>query len=305
MTNLTRKINKFFLGICYIAVLSFFSVLTAAEYNTDDAQRFSLLIQTDKHLSAEDLQQQYLDKQTQGLLILKGRYKNAETILSAFSENPDAYHKATELCLPIAKSIDSQVKNIMGKVAKFLGQSDIPSVSIVFGANNTGGTANATGIVLALEVICQQVNTSQEAQELILDYVAHEIVHVYQYRMSTRTDFNFTLLELSLIEGIADLVAELATEKKSMLELARATYGQKNETRLWSEFQPMMHEYTLYPWIYGTPTDGRPADLGYWIGKQIAAAYLSNQEDKHQALMSLLALSDAKKLLVDSRFLEE
>lgn len=301
MKSVDKRLSKLISGVCFTALLSI-SNLAATEYHIGDAQRFSELIKTTKTLTADDIQQQYLSVESDGLSILSHRFKDADSILTAVNKHPEVYQKAVELCLPVATNIRSEAMNTMHKVAKFLKQSEVPSVNIVFGANNTGGTANAQGMALALEVICQQVSTAEEASRVMLDYIAHEIVHVYQYRMSTRTDLNFTLLELSLIEGIADLVAELATEQKSALELVRTEYGEHHEASLWAEFMPVMHQHKLYPWMYSTPADGRPSDLGYWIGKQIATAYLDNQKDKLKALKSLIILKDANEILAESRY---
>lgn len=45
------------------------------------------------------------------------------------------------------------------------------------------------------------------------NYLAHELVHVTQYRLTKRTDFRFNLLEMALLEGSADYVATLLLEE--------------------------------------------------------------------------------------------
>ena len=40
--------------------------------------------------------------------------------------------------------------------------------------------------------------------------------------------------------------------------------------------------------MYGRPTDGKPNDLGYFIGYRIAQAYYEKARDKRQALREII-----------------
>lgn len=56
-------------------------------------------------------------------------------------------------------------------------------------------------------------------------------------------------------------------------------------------------------WMYRqTTTDGKPADMAYWIGKRIAEAYYHNAEDKSLALRELVGFSNANEILSKSRY---
>lgn len=81
--------------------------------------------------------------------------------------------------------------------------------------------------------------------------------------LGIRNDFNFTLLELSLIEGIADLIASEVLTDKYILETKRAKYGESHEAELWEEFQPTMFSHNHASWIYSAQKENRPLDLGY------------------------------------------
>jgi uncharacterized protein YjaZ len=78
---------------------------------------------------------------------------------------------------------------------------------------------------------------------------------------------------LSLIEGVADLVASEILGDNYMLGIEREKYGTQNEMLLWQEFKPYMHGMNYVPWMYSKPIGERPIDMGYWVGKRIAKAY--------------------------------
>ena len=65
-----------------------------------------------------------------------------------------------------------------------------------------------------------------------------------------------------------------------------------------------MDDRSFYPWMYGTPRDGRPNDLGYFIGYRIAQAYYNRMTDKAQAIRDIITGNggDVKTLLARSGY---
>jgi uncharacterized protein YjaZ len=62
----------------------------------------------------------------------------------------------------------------------------------------------------------------------------------------------------------------------------------QHEAELWAEFSKHFDDTNYFPWMYGRPTDGRPNDLGYFIGYRIAQAYYEKARDKRQALREII-----------------
>ena len=56
--------------------------------------------------------------------------------------------------------------------------------------------------------------------------------------------------------------------------------------------------------MYGAPKDGRPNDLGYFIGYRIAQAYYQRASDKSQAVRDIIAAcrGDARDFLARSGY---
>jgi uncharacterized protein YjaZ len=61
-----------------------------------------------------------------------------------------------------------------------------------------------------------------------------------------------------------------------------------HEAELWAEFSKHFDDTNFFPWMYGKPPDGKPNDLGYFIGYRIAQAYYEQAADKKQAIRDII-----------------
>jgi uncharacterized protein YjaZ len=103
--------------------------------------------------------------------------------------------------------------------------------------------------------------------------VVHELAHALQ-RRAYREVTDPTLLSLSVYEGVADLLAFLATGERP--HGPAFEYGLAHEAALWAEFRRVMARTGGRGWLYeGDRTRGRPADLGYFVGFRIAQTALA------------------------------
>ena len=301
------------IGFVMLYVASF---VLASSYILEDAENFSHTFNMNEKMRKSDIEQNYLNIGTQGIDIFTPyRIKNADNLVDKINNNKAAYNKAINLCLPAARKISEQANNMLNKVQTLLDEKESAPVYILFGANNSGGTATKDGIVLGLEVLCRFAENEEDAKEIILSFIAHEVVHVYQSRIrlslqnnsgdsseSSEESEKTTLLKQSLLEGVADYVAFLALGKIVTSEIKRHEYGVKNEAKTWSEFKIGMHNSELGDWIYNQSKASKPNDMGYWVGKRIAQAYYDNSEDKTKALRELLLLQDPVAILEKSGY---
>lgn len=280
-----------------------FSPASANDYVLDDAERFAKLFNNTSELDEEQIKNEYLNLGTKGLEIFTPhRIQNDKNILRAISENPGAYKKGIDVCLPAARSISSDVKQVLSDVKTLLEQENSAPTYILFGADNSGGTASEEGLSLGLEVLCRFAETEEEAKEVILSFVAHEIVHVYQSRLPENKAQKLTLLRQALTEGFADFITNSVLGRITQSEVKRHSFGVKNEGVIWAEFKAVMNGGDVKPWMYGAGAEGRPSDLGYWIGKKIAQAYYEKADDKNRALQDLLHLKDPQSILLISEY---
>jgi hypothetical protein len=174
-------------------------------------------------------------------------------------------------------------------------------VIAVFGAGTTGGLVHDNQVLIALEVQCRFADSPESAEQVLESAIRHEAVHVHQLRRQTASAKN-SLLRQALMEGLADWVSMRQLGSIPPQARERSAYGSAHEARLWQEFSTDMNGLALGPWMYGPGRPGEPADLGYWIGSQIVAAYMAQAGDEGPALETLLQLDSPGEILRQSGY---
>jgi uncharacterized protein YjaZ len=133
-------------------------------------------------------------------------------------------------------------------------------------------------------------------EDRFVHVIAHEYAHVQQ--VSTNTDEkHFTVLQRSLLEGVAELVAELTSGKTSYSHFGPLTQGREKEIE--TAFVADQDKTDLSQWLDNS-TLQQPGDLGYWVGYRIAKSYYQHAADKKQAFRDILQMTDEKAFLAQS-----
>lgn len=272
----------------------------------EDAERFSALLGNGAP-DAAVLQRGYLDPGSVGVAIFTPhRIQNADNLAANVAANLARYRHAVTVCLPAARQIGPRATAVLQRTAALLGEEGNPAPAyFLFGANNSGGTADERGLAIGLEVVCDGKSSAEEAAQVFEEFLAHEVVHVYQARARANAgEISFDLLYAALNEGAADFVMELSVDRATGSNRARHVYGLAHEQELWraflGDYKP--GQWTQNSWFYGPGAEGRPADMGYWIGQRIAAAYYEQAPDKALALRELVELRDPAAILARSGY---
>lgn len=271
----------------------------------EDAERFAALFAEGRVPSAPLLKTEYLDRGTPGVAIFTpNRIQNAENLAKAVSGNTAGYRRAISVCLPAARQMQHEASAIIARIGAMLGEREAATAYVVFGAGNSGGTAGAEGLVLGLEVICSLADSAPAVTQVLRDFIAHEMAHVYQSRAGLKENAD-DLLHQSMVEGFADFVMEKALEGAARTGAERQAYGLANESALWREFKSDVdsrRSKTEWLYVQRMSIPGRPADMGYWIGKRICEAYYAKAGDKRAAMRTLLELRDPEAILAESGY---
>lgn len=294
----------------YYHLLTFITFLIVShsansqQFFIEDAERFAEIFKSNPDsISPAQLQRGYLDPATKGVKIFTPkRIRSAENLAKWVNARRKSYQKAIEIALPAAKELSLEIEPTFQAIQELLKQKKGADVYIVFGALNSGGTANGRGLVIGLEVMTRFVSTKEEARELIESFVAHELVHVYQSRAAPFSSLKKKLLAQAIREGFCDFIENMVLKKISASEQDRHVYGLAHEKELWQEFKQVMDGKVYPPWMLDQGTDGRPADLGYWIGKRICEAYYAKADDKEAAIQELLMMKNPIKILEKSGY---
>jgi hypothetical protein len=259
-----------------------------AQFVTEDVDRFwEAFAKLDN--SKENPFKEYIEKGTPGLKgFIKYRIESPKALLKMVKSRKDAYLARKDV-LRNLEGTKKRVQAAYTAMKYWYADAVFPPVYIVVGRFNSGGTVSEDGIILGAEMM--------ENLDGLPGLVAHELIH-YQQKIENRGN----LLTNAIVEGSADFIGELISGDH--INQNAFHYGETNLEELCKEFVLLMDQDDNQDWLYGTSgKDGRPNDLGYWMGYKITAAYFEKQADKKQAIHDILHLKDAKTFLKESGFL--
>lgn len=294
----------------------------SARVHTEDAERFARLFNAGT-LSPEAIQAGYLDGAGRGVEIFTPhRIQNAQNMARAVTEAKADYAHAIATCLPLVRGLDAELRAIYLAYRGLLPARPLPSVHVVFGAGNSGGTAAPDAQVLGLEVMCRAGTTPEAFRQAMRRIFAHETVHAWQTEPpSGETD---GLLRAAISEGVPDLLASLVTglspdEARDRFAASRerdirarfladrdliiAADGSKDPERRRVARRAFGRWFANAGMKVADVPEGWPGELGYWVGMRIAAGYYARTADKRAALDTLIDARDPQAILRESGYL--
>lgn len=288
-----------------------------------DAQRFAdLWRRAGGKPTADQIQSGYLAGAGRGVEIFTpGRIVDAANMARKIAANPALYDQAVRKCLPWVPASTADLRSIYLAIRGLFPDRPLPRIYIVVGGGNSGGTAGEGAQVLGLEVLCREAPTATQFRDLLREFFAHETVHTFQRQPARGETVAEPLLRQMLVEGGADYVASLVTGAVPKPE--RDAFGRAHEAQIWAQFvkdRPVANrsftlgkgfsgdgETAFNRWFYsdmGLPPGWKP-DMGYWLGMQIAKAYVERSSDPHEAIRRLMALDDPAAILERSGYAEK
>jgi Predicted Zn-dependent protease (DUF2268) len=221
-------------------------------------------------------QRDYLEKASVGVRdFIPGRIQSAEDLAEYVQNHRAVYDSVRAANLDVA-SADAAIRTAFRKLKALYPPAVFPDVYFVIGRFNSGGTSTSHGLLIGAEMYRDPAR--------LPSIVSHELVHYQQHYENKK------LLEHAFMEGSADFVGELISG--AQINGDKMSYGLAHEGELWTEFSAHFDDTNYFPWMYGKPNDGRPNDLGYFIGYRIAKAYYDRTQDKAQALRDIITARD-------------
>ncbi len=284
--------------------------------HTEDAERFArLFTATEGKPTAEQIQKDYLDNASYGVTVFTPyRIVNATHLAAAIAADQESYAHAIQQCLPRLREYDSDLRAIYLAMHGLYPDKPLPQIYVIFGAGNSGGTAQPDAQVLGLEVLCKTSDTPEALRTTMRRFFAHETVHTLQNDPADQR--KSPLLAQVLTEGGADFIASLVTGETP--EPQRANWAAQRESFLWSEFQkdmvatqppmnrqdPSGAKQANLRWIgnYQKAPAGWPFEVGYWVGMRIWQCYFQAAADKHQAIRDVIDWNDPQSILTKSGY---
>ncbi len=239
------------------------------------------------------IQKYYLDKATVGLkyttkpTYLEGQNAyNAQNWFTYISENKEKLIRIRPYTLDNLENQKKILQTKFGYFKELYPDFNRLDVYFVIGIGDFGGQANEKNVVIAAEVM------AKDTPDWGISMVLHEFVHTLQ---ALRND---ALLQHTILEGMADFVAELANQK-SLTETYPGGYiefGNKNEKAVWNEYKKYIYSSEtngkFFDWLYGSKgreiNETQVKDLGYFMGYTFCKAYYKNATNKKLALKEII-----------------
>jgi hypothetical protein len=248
--------------------------------------------------SAAVLQRDYIGGGSEGVRqFVPQRILSGEALAAAIEKQPQIYEQA-RACSAALPAVKARLAVALSKLSQLDSDATFPPVTVLIGRDNSGGTTGKSGVLIGLEVVCRSNWLQPNLEDRLLHLIAHEYGHVEQPDDDSQHP---TLLTQAMVEGGAELVAELISGQVSNIHLQRWTRGHEREID--ERFLTQKDGTDLSAWLYnGAGTPDKPGDLGYWVGFRIVKAYYAQAHDKRAALAAILALKDPQAILVQSGF---
>lgn len=249
--------------------------------------------------TAGQLQRDYLDQGSDGLqLFARLRDITGERIANTLSTNPSLYADARR-CLDTLPRARERLEDALRTLARLYPEARFPAITIAIGRGKPVAVGSPdTGIQVGLEALCATDWLNPNVEDRIVYVLTHEYVHVQQVQAQPISEKEApTVLEISLVEGIAEFVTELIAGQVAYSRTAETVAGRELEIE--TRFTADLDKTDLSDWAYNATAD-TPGDLGYWVGYRIAKAYYRNAPDKRQALREILEMADAHEFLAGS-----
>ena len=270
------------------------------EIRIDDVSRFYALYDaTAGKPTAQQIQQQYLDESSPGLIeFAKLRDITSDRMATAIADRPAVFADARR-CADTLPAVKVRLADALAKLREVYPQATFPPVTVAIGRGKTGGTANASGVMIGLEALCAVEFFKPDMEGSLVHIIAHEYAHVQQPSAQVE-DPDDPVLKGALIEGGAEFIAELISGSVSYPHLATATKGREKEFET-AFLADVDKKIVGSKWLYnGFGTPEWPGDLGYWVGYRITKAYYVRSKDKKAAVREIIQMSDFKAFLAKS-----
>jgi hypothetical protein len=249
------------------------------------------------HPTADQLQHDYIDSGSDGLhQFAKVRNISGARIAEALARHPEIYSSAKR-CLIVLPRVRERLEGSLRTLGRLYPEARFPPVTIAVSRGKPVAVGSpATGVQIGLEALCATDWLNPNVEDRFVYVIAHEYAHVQQVPALV-DDEHPTVLEGSLVEGAAELTAELIAGEVAYSQFRASTAGHEKEIE--TAFICDLDKTDLSNWLFnGTPE--KPGDLGYWVGYRIVKSYYQHASDKRQALRGILEMTDPKAFLAKS-----
>ncbi|WP_419128976.1 hypothetical protein [Pedobacter sp. N23S346] len=267
----------------------------------------------DKITSTKDSSEKYqfldrffISKGTPGLkaMIAARSYTN-KSYIDAIHTYP-LYWNSIRKSMLKAKEYSKQINKNIGKLKAIYPSLKPAKIYFTVGAFRSGGTTMDSLVLIGSEIAMANHHTELKEFQSKLPSLAsylktnpinilvftniHEYVHTQQ-----KTTVSPNLLGQSILEGVAEFIAEKATGKPSTTPALN--YGKKYKKRIVEVFCSAMFNASNGFWLYSNlENEFKQRDLGYYVGYAISEAYYNKSANKALSIKEMIELDYNNKV---------
>jgi len=251
----------------------------------------------------------FLDKASEGQKkMIQARNYSEKEYLNTINNFPKFWNSIRENTLK-AKTIDNELSIGIDKLKSIYPQVKPAKIYFTIGALRSNGTTMDSLVLIGTELAFanKQIPTEEfpeylshlrsffdsEPDKNLVFLNIHEYIHTQQ-----RTTIGNNLLAQTVLEGVAEFLAEKALDIKS--PNPQIQFGKENDAKIKSKFELEMFSPNVYNWIWNSANNEFGIrDLAYYVGYKICKEYYNASEDKQKAIEQMIKLdyNDEKKLI--------
>jgi hypothetical protein len=293
-------------GLACAAPASSVPSAPGAAIQTDDIDRFwkaydAVRSGTDRPTKLALFQRLYLDPATPGLqaLIAARRYTLAQYV-DAIDQYPKFWSsirpltaRAREAAAPLGKDLAS--------FRRLYPELKPASITYAIGVLRTGGTTTNNMVLIGAEIALadETVDVSELPEPMrtrlgtffrTRPFANNGQNNVHEYVHTQQQESRNSLAARVAYEGVAEFVAERATNHRPPLKLY--AYGAAHQNAVRARFRADMAKTDWDDWLYNSDRNVfGVSDMGYFVGYEIARGFYESAHDKRAAIRAMIQLS--------------
>lgn len=266
----------------------FWQAFDAISATTDSAERLRLI----KTL--------YIDPGTPGLhALMAARGYTPQQYVDAIVNWPHFWRSVRRMTGRAQQAV-STLNEDVARFRRLYPELRPATITYAIGVLRTGGTTMGNKVLIGAELALgdETVDLSELPEPLRtrLDvffksrpFANNAQNNIHEYVHTQQEETQGSLAQQVLREGVAEMVAELITNRKPALPVY--TYGPAHDAAIRQRFAAVMQQSKYDEWLWNSARNPfGVSDVGYYVGYRIARRYYDIAPDKRRAVKELIEL---------------
>jgi hypothetical protein len=246
------------------------------------------------------IQKLYIDPGTPGLhALMEARHYTAQQYVDAIVAWPKFWASVRPLTSRSELATTTLARDV-DRFRQLYPQLKPATITYAVGVLRTGGTTLGDKVLIGAELALgdESVDTTELAEPLrsrlnvffkSRPFANNAQNNIHEYVHTQQQETQGSLLQQATREGVAELVAELITNRKPALPVY--SYGPAHDNQVRIRFMDEMTKDDYSNWLWNSADNVfGVSDMGYYVGYRIARSYYDKAHDKKRAIRELIEL---------------